>query len=262
VGEGATYGPHPDASTHKARFAAFEGATHVREGSTQRGGRDGWKALGGRRRVRGVGWEALGGTFKRSGRGADAELVRGEGAMMDSNPDASTHKARFAAFEGATQFREGSTQRGGGDAWKALGGRRRVEEVGWEALGGTFKRSDRAADAELVRGEGAMMDPNPNASTHKARFAAFEGATQLREGSTQRGGGDGWKTLGGTRKRSGRVADAELVRSSGDTLLNHDPRHGSESMHARLQLAPCERTARKKGEVARPREPVVSNSFH
>jgi len=25
-----------------------------------------------------------------------------------------------------------------------------------------------------------MMDPNPNASTHKARFAAFEGATQLR----------------------------------------------------------------------------------
>jgi len=25
-----------------------------------------------------------------------------------------------------------------------------------------------------------MMGPNPNASTHKARFAAFEGATQLR----------------------------------------------------------------------------------
>jgi len=47
--------------------------------------------------------QALGGTFKRSGRGADAELVGGEGAMMDPNPDASTHKARFAAFEGATQ---------------------------------------------------------------------------------------------------------------------------------------------------------------
>jgi len=33
-------------------------------------------------------------------------------------------------------------------------------------------------------GEGALMDPNPDASTHKARFAAFEGATQLREGAT------------------------------------------------------------------------------
>jgi len=29
--------------------------------------------------------------------------------MMDRNPDASTHKARFAAFEGATQLREGAT---------------------------------------------------------------------------------------------------------------------------------------------------------
>jgi len=29
-----------------------------------------------------------------------------------------------------------------------------------------------------------MIDPNPDASTHKARFAAFEGATQLPEGST------------------------------------------------------------------------------
>jgi len=29
-----------------------------------------------------------------------------------------------------------------------------------------------------------MMDPNPDAYTHKARFAAFEGATQLRKGST------------------------------------------------------------------------------
>jgi len=39
-----------------------------------------------------------------------------------------------------------------------------------------------AAAAERTRslwvGEGAMMDPNPVASTHKARFAAFEGATQ------------------------------------------------------------------------------------
>jgi len=34
----------------------------------------------------------------------------------------------------------------------------------------------------LCVGEGAMMDPNADASTHKVRFAAFEGATQLREG--------------------------------------------------------------------------------
>ena len=54
-------------------------------------------------------------------------------------------------------------------------------------LGGTFKRSPHAIAAELVGGEGAMMAPGPEASTHKARSAAFEGATQLREGSPRVG---------------------------------------------------------------------------
>jgi len=91
--------------------------------------------------------------------------------MMEPNPNAYTHKARFAAFEGATQLREGS----------ALRGERR-----WPLRGRRWVARSSGAAAQRTRslcvGEGGMMDPNPNAYTHKARFAAFEGATQLREG--------------------------------------------------------------------------------